>query len=575
MNGLEADIGAVGAIVRPDRVRRDVPRAELGRPVLAALVESRSEVDEILARCERLGASGRHREGADQADAVLRRPDITPLQQARGREMLAVHRMRLGDFAAAVQNGLQALEYLDAQGDLLRQSRVHCTLALAYTESALNEPALRHVLAALEAARACGNRTAEFWALSRSSMVHAAMGDAPRGVELGCLALSIARSVDDEEAIFASHNNLGDTYLEVARGRRAEGLSTASVLQQALTHVRDAVAYAQLLGHTFYESMARTNLVSILIELEHLGEASQQVARAKDLARTNGYRNLEVNNDAQLAAIVRAQGNFAEATAMMQVQLANPSSEDDPVLLVTLHRALYEMNKASGRFEQALHHHEQLLAITARITQQTAGLQSKMLINTMEIEQARHEAERSRMEARMERVRAEELVAAAQTDPLTGLPNRRALHQELPLLMSRSRDSAQPLCAAMIDFDHFKQVNDQHGHATGDQVLITMAGILRDVTRDTDLTVRMGGEEFLLVFADTTAERAQQACDRMLNTVRGYNWESLAAGLTCTVSAGVARWNPDETTVEWLARTDDALYAAKAAGRDLVVVDAG
>ena len=539
------------------------------------MVAARTEVDEMLARCERLGTDGRHREGADQADAVLCRPDITPLQQARAREMLALHRLRLGDFAAAVQNGLQALEYLNVQGDLLRQSRVHCTLALAYTESALNEPALRHVLAALEAARACGNSIAEFWALSRSSMVHTAMGDAPRGVELGCLALNIARTVDDEEVVFASHNNLGDTYLEVARGRRSAGLSAASVLQQAVAHVRDAVACARLQGHSFYESIARTNLVSILIELEQFGEAVEQVRLAKDLARTHGYRNLEVNNDAQLAAIVRAEGNFAEATAMMQVQLANPSSEDDPVLLVTLHRALYEMHKANGRFEQALHHHEQLHAITTRISLQTAGLQSKMLINTMEIEQARHEAERSRMEARMERVRAEELVAAAQTDPLTGLPNRRALHQELPLLMSRSRDSAQPLCAAMIDFDHFKLVNDQHGHATGDQVLITMAGILRDVTRDTDLTVRMGGEEFLLVFADTTVERAQQACDRMLNTVRGYNWASLAAGLTCTVSAGVARWNPDETVVEWLARADAALYAAKVAGRDLVVVDAG
>ncbi|WP_197059377.1 GGDEF domain-containing protein [Cryobacterium sp. MLB-32] len=527
----------------------------------------------MLEQAERWGADGRHRDGAKVAEAVLARPDATSGQQAHAREALSLHRLRLGDFEASVHQGLLAMEYFVASDDLLRQSKLHCTLALAYHETALNEQALRHVLAALEAARACGSRTAEFWALSRSAMVHEAMGDPTRGMQLSRQALDLARTLDDPEAGFAALNNLGDTCIEVARGQKALGLDASIALQEGLIHVRGAVDAAQVLGHTFYESMALSNLVSILIELEEYPEAREQAYRAKEMARANGYRNLEVNNDAQIAAIVRAQGNLDEATAMMDAQLADPSAEEDLMLLTTLHRALFEMHKSSGRFEQALNHYEQLHELTFRMAQQTAGLQSKMLINTIEIEQARHDAERATLEAQMQRLRAEELDTAARTDPLTRLPNRRALDMELPLMLERAERDSQPLCAAMIDFDHFKQVNDVYGHGVGDEVLIAMASMLRSVTREADLAVRMGGEEFLLVLTDTSRERAGQACERLLASVRDFTWASIGPGLSCTVSAGVAQWDGVERSSHWLARADAALYAAKHGGRDRVSID--
>lgn len=539
----------------------------------ALLIDGEPSVESLLEQTERWGAEGHHLEGVAAADAVLARADITPDQQARAREMLSLHRMRLGDFASSVQHGLLAMEYLVATNDLLRQSKLHCTLALAYHETALNEPALRHVLAALEAARACGSRTAEFWALSRLAMVYEAMGDPARGMELSRQALTLARTLDDEEAGFAALNNMTDTCIEVARGQREQGVDASLALEEGLVHARQAVDVATVLGHAFYESMARTNLVSILIELEDYPEAREQACLARDMARANGYRNLEVNNEAQIAAIVRAQGDLDEATAMMDAQLADPSAEEDLVLLTTLHRALFEMHKASERFEQALFHYERLHELTFRMAQQTAGLQSKMLINTIEIEQSRHEAERATLEAQMQRLRAEELDSVAQTDPLTHLPNRRALDRELPLLLARAEGDGQPLCAAMIDFDHFKQVNDVHGHGVGDEVLIVMASMLRSVTREADLAVRMGGEEFLLVFADASQERAAQACERLLASVREFPWASVAPGLACTVSAGLARWDGAETSAHWLARADSALYAAKRGGRNKMITD--
>src|SRR5674476_969688 len=98
---------------------------------------------------------------------------------------------------------------------------------------------------------------------------------------------------------------------------RTHRVSAGLYVQAALAYVREAVAMAHAQGHSFYETIARTNLVSILIELGEHAEARVQAARAKALAKAHGYRNLEVNNDAQMAEVVRAQGLLDLATSMM------------------------------------------------------------------------------------------------------------------------------------------------------------------------------------------------------------------------------------------------------------------
>ncbi|MGY4857636.1 diguanylate cyclase [Cryobacterium sp. AP23] len=527
-------------------------------------------VDRLLDSSAQANRDGQHHTGAAQAEQALADPAITAVQEGRARQLLAGHWLRLGEFEESVRNGLLALEHFTATGDLLAQSSVHCTLALAFHETALEEPALSHVLGALEAARACGNLTAEFWALSRSSMVHQALGDAERSIELGRQAIELADTLDDPEAAFAAVNNLGDACLEIARAQRAAGEDPSTALNEGLALTRTAVARALEPRHAFRETIARTNLVGYLIELGQYAEARAQAARSKTIATANNYRNLAVNNDAQLAEVARAEGRVDLACAMMDAQLADPSVAEDAALKVKLHRELYEMHSAAGRFQEALQHHEKLHVLMLGLTRQTAGLQSRMLINSLEIEQARHEAQRAQLEAEMQRIRAEELDEQANTDPLTRLPNRRALDRQLPEMMSNAAVQSEPLCAVMIDMDHFKEVNDQHGHAAGDRVLATMAEILGDTTRNTDLAVRVGGEEFLLVLGNTDLDQAVQICERLLGEVRGHPWSEQTAGLNCTASVGVALLRQGESVSRWLGRADAALYEAKAAGRNRV-----
>jgi two-component system, cell cycle response regulator len=173
------------------------------------------------------------------------------------------------------------------------------------------------------------------------------------------------------------------------------------------------------------------------------------------------------------------------------------------------------------------------------------------------------------------RRRAHELDALGSTDPLTGLPNRRALERHLHLLASDARQRGEPLLAAVVDVDHFKRVNDVEGHAAGDDVLREVARRLRSAVRPGQVLGRWGGEEFLALAPGLAGEAARRFGEQ-LRTLVGWEPVSLVdrSPLAVTVSVGVAADVPgDESGLLRLA--DAALYAAKEAGRDRVVVAPG
>jgi diguanylate cyclase (GGDEF)-like protein/PAS domain S-box-containing protein len=146
----------------------------------------------------------------------------------------------------------------------------------------------------------------------------------------------------------------------------------------------------------------------------------------------------------------------------------------------------------------------------------------------------------------------------ARHDSLTGLPNRRALEEQLPQEMARARRREAPLCLAIVDIDHFKAYNDTHGHLAGDEVLRACAREWDTALRGEDTLVRFGGEEFLVLLPDTEPEQAAEIVDRLR--------EQTPLEQTC--SAGLALWDHAETIDELLRRADEALYLAKAGGRD-------
>jgi len=166
----------------------------------------------------------------------------------------------------------------------------------------------------------------------------------------------------------------------------------------------------------------------------------------------------------------------------------------------------------------------------------------------------------------------EELDRQARHDPLTGLPNRRHFMEQAEREVQRSRRTGAPLSLLMIDLDHFKIINDRHGHAAGDEVLRIASGIFQDEVRVQDATARLGGEEFAVLCTDGNAEGAGELGDRILRRLRQAVIS--VPGNPCvriTASIGVSMLRNDgveDDILGMLARADAALYAAKARGRD-------
>ncbi len=154
-------------------------------------------------------------------------------------------------------------------------------------------------------------------------------------------------------------------------------------------------------------------------------------------------------------------------------------------------------------------------------------------------------------------------------DPLTGAGNRRSLEEELLLAVEMSRRSTKPWALAILDLDHFKRINDQHGHAEGDRVLVEFVRLIRAATRKIDRLFRYGGEEFVVLLPGAESGAVRPLVEKLRSCIGG----SLQShGEKITVSIGVAALQPDEPWEAWLARADAALYQAKREGRNRSVV---
>ena len=183
-----------------------------------------------------------------------------------------------------------------------------------------------------------------------------------------------------------------------------------------------------------------------------------------------------------------------------------------------------------------------------------------------ELNQARRALEIKEIELKAVLAQAHEIT---NTDVLTLLPNRRKIIVDLQEEVIRSTRYGMPLSISIVDIDHFKNVNDTYGHATGDEVLRTIAARLREQIRHPDTLGRYGGEEFLIVLPNSELKAAVEQANRLCHHVRSMHIESNGQNLSVTISIGVAQMKiTEENWEQFLHRADVAMYQAKSNGRD-------
>ena len=258
------------------------------------------------------------------------------------------------------------------------------------------------------------------------------------------------------------------------------------------------------------------------------------------------FEELQTNLAHKVAETIQQQEKFG---LMLEVALENLKHADDA-------------HGLEAARQHAIHEIEKMLA--------GQGLLVRMLNDTQAFLQlVRNNSER--LSSELDQVRVLSL-----TDELTGLPNRRAFLRRLEDEIGRAQRYESPLTIAILDLDNFKQINDTHGHAIGDEMLKTYARDVLSIFRHHDMVARYGGEEFAVLLPNTTCEGTLRALDKVRRRAEETRLiHGMAALPAPTFSAGVAVYEPGENIDSLINRADGLLYLAKQEGRNCVKVDPG
>jgi diguanylate cyclase (GGDEF)-like protein len=502
-------------------------------------------------RAEMLLDMGERERGVAELQALLALPADTLAPEARGMALLVrgVHRSRSGDLNDGQQDLLAACELL--KDSPLPADKDLCGFHLAnhYRRTGDTEEALRLVQALHERAHSGG----------------ATYDDSVYAYGLAQLLQQLKRWT---EALQSYQESLAATQrLKDVSGQAYAEHGLAQVLlklnraDEALPHAQQALALVDYASDQRQGLLRSITLAEALAALDRSTEANAVLdklatavrERQDELALADWLR-VRARTLQQLGHWQAAYAALDEARALEQHKHEQQLSEQSARLRMQFNRArdaeelaaLRQLNEQGQRLRQ---------------TQAVALVLFMLLLAALLVV-----AVRKVRQARL-------LHNLASTDELTGLPNRRALFAYLGQQLAQTRASGVRLSVLAVDVDHFKRINDSHGHAVGDLVLRHVAQVLAGGLRERDRLGRVGGEEFVAVLPDAELAAAEQVAERMRAALAGAPLQVDAVGeLRVTVSIGVARARAGESPEAMLARADEALYGAKNAGRDTVMV---
>jgi diguanylate cyclase (GGDEF)-like protein len=460
-------------------------------------------------------------------------------------------------------------------------------MALSADQLDLLGEALDYSVSALDSAQRSGQPVLQCLALSRLSRAYTRLNNPARGIELGRQALALAEAAGDRDQIFRALTMFADAHSEEGEMLAADGKIDEARARFGLAYESfDRAKRVTTTGDNPYRRcIALVNRGQALAKTGRLHDALQELDVVRSLARQHGFGRILLAEVEMRALALIGLERPAEARQLCEAALADPLVAGNEALAPELQERLYQACKAQGDLAAALRHHELLLKLQRRKFRRRSDAQLRVLLARAEIERSRAEAQRAAHEAQAERERAlvlqaerdslqhkaQQLRRDAHLDVLTGLPNRRALELRLQQQL-RAAPAAGLGCLAIIDVDHFKSINDAHGHARGDEVLRALGALLAHGIREPDFIARWGGEEFVALLHGATPQQAYTACERLRQSIAAHHWSGIVPALTVSASIGVHALAVGASLDQTMAGADRALYAAKNGGRNRVVL---
>jgi len=470
--------------------------------------------------------------------------------EARGGEfsLLGVHGKALADLLEA-QRLYTQLELSDAATSTLQ------SIGIAYRRLGYPDKAREYLTQSAEHAQAAGEHETLFVSLIQLGYADEEAQRYDKALATDQRAIDIATGLDDRASMGAGRLAIASVLTQMKRYGDA---------LDALTKAEGDFAAAGDLADDGMVQFVRGRALAGLGQRRKALESFQRAAAAFDVAGNPRYQEmLRLANAQTLDADGQAQAALLEFKRYIEVhdQVERARADQQAQML----RAQFDADRSN--LENARLKTEQLLKDRqveslerVRTWQQFTLLLSAALIGLLAlliIRQLRKVSSWKRM---------------ASIDPLTGAANRRGVEQFTGAAMRQARSRRESLSVLAVDLDRFKQINDSFGHAAGDRVLQHIARACQDLLREGDLLGRIGGEEFLVVLPNTTLEDANDVAERLRSHIEQLILTDLPAGLRTTISVGVAAMMPrDSGFADLEQRADDALYRAKAEGRNRVV----
>lgn len=584
------------------------------RDSLTALADLADDapLSDWLDRARQAQRDARLDEGLQLADRIWTRAEAEGyiVEQAEAGKLRSYFLLRQGDLAGMLAAGQRALHLLRPLGPSVSLCELLRWMSLAACELGDYEQGLACAHECLRQAADLGDARLRAVALNGLGACFERMGDPWQAERLMGEAASLVRdSATPFERVVTLTNQctvaLGAYHLQ----RDADTPEPAArTLERALELARQARPFSLELGDLYGIALTASNFGEVLLLMGRLEEAEPLLQESLDHSTRAGFRLLAWRVRCTLAELLLMRGEAAEAWQRLQDLMAElaaatasaerraafeppmaagpasaaaptpsnvaaPSALSAPTALsalpgldhlpphlhLRLHQAAYRAAKALGLIDPALAHLEAARGIERRRGVLQLMAQSQYFVSRLEAE------------IQVDGGACADRDPATFRDPLTGLGNRRCLETRLPPLLRAAEQDERPLTVALIDADGLEQINERHGRDIGDRVLQELAQLLRENTRTSDLTLRWSGEEFLIVFPDTIADRGFEVCERIRASVSVHPWQRLSAGLDVTLSMGLASAPPYATDL-LVARATQAVQRAKHLGRNRVAL---
>ena len=492
-------------------------------------------------------------------------PIVSEEAAAKVEVLKSFHHSRLFSFRKTLESAMQALEVLGPGDDPLWLSRLNGRLAIGFHSLGDLVRAYRHYCLQIKFAErieSSEKREELFLAYHNLAYHYSAIGDIKR-----------ASKNYEKAGSYVSRDEYLFGFLQVNYAQcsiKQNDLELASVQAQLANEIGQAMNVPRICHYA----------LPVLASLAALADDTAESERLcfKALAFANEHQLPDYHILLQLLELYLTSGRMPEARDILLRATAVVDETDDKIHATKLHELAGDFYEQTGDYQSALKHHKafyrlKMEVFSIEIDDLSYAQQVAQRIEVLEAEYTRLKSHNKELQRRVVRISEarDKAKKRSETDSLTGLFNRRYLNAIKSDLIASAAERNHPLSIAVVDVDLFKQVNDRFGHAVGDEVLCQLAKILRQSMRTSDLLVRYGGDEFVVIMPDTLQKNAVRALGRLRDAVHSYNWSTLKQGLTISVSVGLASARSPDCLETLIEQADKQLFVAKGDGRDRVV----